>query len=521
MSTAPAQARSNEIASQWQVARQIYPVYASAIRQHGVAIEASRDLEYPVDRNDPQAIERIKQWFDEADAQVEVWQLRQVLQTSEQGSEPVLRGLIARFADKKERTSRDRDKLDFLLAQYFFQCAPARLHETEPTLEDVAQVLEPVLGESITESPGWLAPLDAVLGEVKECESLSELLDREILAHARKLKVEAGAKFFGSGALLTFTRFNILVRNAFIRLIQGDLHAVQFALHALGQRGQTTFDCTAAGLGAEASAEQLRSFCQEWKTIFRGPYSSGHPFHKVIQLRELLEGALVAPAPQAAPPEREQEKVLVDLAAAPEPEPAPPPPPPAPEPVKVADERRPSVPAIVQAEVAAAYKAPPKPAPIKIGNRPLRPLAKEMPAPTDVDGCLEQIAEQLLRDSAKKGTVVMGVTVAGHKLMLSSWEVAAFVEGGDDVSDTLQRAVAARALLSGALEDQKQGKTLQVAPVLAAAHQEAAALQAQIALAKAKQNIDGAVNLSATARRLIGLMEEMERGPKPPQRSKQ
>lgn len=535
MSSAPAAAAENELAAQWRAARQIYPVYAATLQQHGLALEPSRDLEYPVDRNEPEALARIKQWFAAADSKIEVWQLRQILQTSEHGSEPVLRALIARFAEKEERTSRDRDKLDFLLAQYFFQCAPEKLHRTEPTLDDVAQVLEPVLGECITESPAWLAPLDAILDDVKQCESLSELLERETLAHARKLKVEAGAKFFGSGALLTFTRFNILVRSAFIRLIQGDLHAVQFALHALEQRGQTTFDCRAAGLGAAETSERLRSFCQEWKTIFRGPYSSGHPFQKVIQLRELLEAALVAAAPQAAPeapaeapePVAEAAAPVVEAVApvveapapaaavAPEPEP---PPKPVVVPEPQGDAKRPAVPAVVQADVAAAYKAPPKaPRPkIAIGGKPA-----EAPIPTDVDGCLEQIAEQLLKDSGKKGAAVTAVVVAGNKLMLSSWEVAAFVQGGDDVSDALQRAVAARALLTRAVEERRQGRAVEGGPLLAAAHQEAAAIQAQIAQAKEKKNIDGAVNLAASARRLIALMEEMEHGPKPPQRSAQ
>src|SRR3954470_13485927 len=171
MSSAPAPALQNEIAAQWRVARQLYPVYAAILRQHGIALDPSRELEYPADRSEPEAIERIKQWFNAADAKIEVWQLRQILQTSEHGTQPVLHALIARVMEKQERSSRERDKLDFLLAQYFFQCCPEKLHQIEPTLDDVAEILEPVLGESITQSPAWLAPLDALLDDVKQCES--------------------------------------------------------------------------------------------------------------------------------------------------------------------------------------------------------------------------------------------------------------------------------------------------------------------------------------------------------------
>jgi hypothetical protein len=527
MSTALAPAQLNEIAAHWRAARQLYPVYAAVIRQHGIALEPSRDLEYPVDRSEPEAIARIKTWFAEADAKIEVWQMRQVLQTSELGSEPALGALIARLLEKNERSESDRDKIDFLLAQYFFHCAPAKLHQGEPTLDDVAEVLEPVLGESIPEAPGWLAPLEEIIAELRGCESLNELMQRSVLARARKLKTESGEMFFGSGAMLTFTRFNFLVRGTFVRLIHHDLHAIRFALHELEQRGQKRFDCSSVGLGAEMSGDQVRQFCHEWKTIFRAAYSSGQPFQQLIKLRDLLETAV------AAPPE----PVVEPAPAAPEPppplvaaKPAPLPPAPAPEvevkkvepkPGPKAEKQVPAAPTpvAIQQAVAAAYKPAPK-------QQAQKATAKTAPSlvpghSLDIESCLEQIAEQLLKDSAKKGVTVTAVTVAEHKLMLSSWEVAAFVEGGDDVSDALQRAVAARALLSRAAEDLKEGKEVALAPVLASAHDEAAALQAQVAVAKEKKNIDAAVNLAASARRLIGMLEEIEKTPKPPQRSGQ
>jgi hypothetical protein len=209
-----------------------------------------------------------------------------------------------------------------------------------------------------------------------------------------------------------------------------------------------------------------------------------------------VEKPAAAPKPKPAPPETKKPEAKKEkIAAAP-------------------------TPAAVQQEVAAAYRPAPKVAPA-VGKASAMPKPVAPGHSLDIEGCLEQIAEQLLKDSAKKGVTVTSVTVAGHKLMLSSWEVAAFVEGGDDVSDALQRAVAARALLSRVSEDLKQGKEVDATPVLASAHDEAAALQAQVAVAKEKKNIDAAVNLAASARRLIGMMEEIEKAPKPPQRSGQ
>jgi hypothetical protein len=527
MSTALAPAQLNEIAAQWRVARQLYPVYAAVVRTHDIALEPSRDLEYPVDRSELEAIERVRNWFDQADSKIEVWQLRQVLQTSEHGSEPALRALVTRILEKEVRTDSDRDKADFLLAQYFFHCAPEKLHSSEPTLDDVALVLEPVLGECMTEQPAWLAPLDEIITELKQCQSLSDMLAKGTLARARKLKIDAGDKFFGPSALLVFIRFNFMVRGAFVRLIHNDLHAIRLALHGLEQRGQKSFDCTAAGLGKTETPEHVRQFCHEWKTLFRAAYSSGQSFQQIIKLRELLEAALAAAAPQPPAPEPKPEP-LVEKVPEPKPqakaEPTPKEAPKAtPVPVAQAKSAPAAKPESVQKEIAAAYKAAPKAerpaakAPIVIG----KPAAAAASDAADIDGCLDQIATQLLKDNAKRSVVVSAVTVAGQKLMLSSWEVAAFVEGGDDVSDALQRATAARALLSRAAEEKSQGNIANVAAVLTVAHEEAAALQAQVAQAKEKKNIDGAVNLAATARRLLALMEELEPTTKPPQRSAQ
>jgi hypothetical protein len=544
-----------------------------------VQLEPSRDLEYPVDRSEPEALERVRNWFAAADAKIEVWQLRQVLQMSEVGGEPALRALIMRVMEKDRRTESDRDKLDFLLAQYFFHCAPAKLHQGEPSLEEVAEVLEPVIGEASTEPPAWLSPLNGIIAEMGKCRSLTDLLQGGVLARARKLKTDAGDMFFGSGALLTFTRFNFLVRGTFVRLIHNDLHAIRFTLHALEERGQKTFDCTAAGMGKGETSDALRQFLHEWKTLFRAAYSSGQSFQQLIKLRELLEAALAAPVPQVvapapppapappvakaapAPPAakapaavapakpaapapapkpapvaaapvpqpKKEEKKAPAAAPVPQPVAAPPKAAPKPEAVKpaatppVAPAAKPAAPptptpVAVQQAVASAYKATPKIETAKPAAKPAMAVAAKPAAPAapaDVDACLEQIGEQLLKDAAKKGTVVVGVTVAGHKLMLSSWEVTAFVEGGDEVAD------AARALLSRAAEEHKQGNDSGLAAALAAGHAEAAAIQAQIAQAKEKKNIDAAVNLAASARRLIGLMEEIEKGAKPPQGSKQ
>src|SRR5260370_39779111 len=77
-----------------------------------------------------------------------VHQLRHLLQmTTLNASESGLRALIHRHLRKLKKSSVDRDKIDFLLVQYFALCAPAKIYHKQIEPADVAQVMQPVLGD--------------------------------------------------------------------------------------------------------------------------------------------------------------------------------------------------------------------------------------------------------------------------------------------------------------------------------------------------------------------------------------
>jgi len=80
------------------------------------------------------------------DSRVLVHQLRHLLQqTTLNASESGLRALIQRHLRKPSKTNIDRDKIDFLLVQYFALCAPAKVYHKQIELEDTAIVMKPVL----------------------------------------------------------------------------------------------------------------------------------------------------------------------------------------------------------------------------------------------------------------------------------------------------------------------------------------------------------------------------------------
>ncbi len=478
-----------EIAALWRAARRIYPIYAGMVRHFDLGIQPCRDLESPIDRNDPEILEAIASWFDAVDERSHAGHLRQALQTAHVAKEDNLRELLRRFLDKEKKTAADRDKIDFLLVQYFSQCAPHSMHNRALELDDVAQALEPVLGETAPQQPRWLEVLDSELAKLAACKSLGELLEKGVLAHVRQLKEEAGEMYYGSGALLVFTRFNFVARHTFFRLLHADLGIMRQALHQVEQCGIKTLDCKRAGLSAQEPVENLARICHDWKTPFRAPYAAGKPFEQMMSVLRILQEAAAASAPQPAP-------------AAQIPEPAPPAPMAAPQPA----------PAPLAAAVPAVEGPSTAEAPVHRAEQETPSPATAKPQALDVQGCLEHIAEQLIGEIQPTPTSVATVHYNDAKILLSSWEVAAFTKGGNDSADALQRAVAARTLLLEAVERKKKNlPAVDLPDVIKLAHAEVALLQESIAKAKDAKDIDAAVNLAASGKRLLSLIDEAEK----------
>ena len=492
----------SEIAAQWRQARQLYEVYSALLENFALGLPPCRDLESPIDKADPQAIERIRQWFVQMDDRVHVHQLRQLLQTSKLGTEENLRALLHHHINKEKKTETDRDKIDFLLVQYLSSTAPPGFYEKSVSFEEIAQVLEPVLGEVGAHPPKWQEPLEQATNNLDSVRSLRELLEQGTLDQMRKLKVSAGDMYFGPTALVAITRFNFFVRRTFVRLIASDLHAIRFSLTELERRNVKEVDCRRANLGAKEPIENLRQICQEWKKPFRAAYAAGQNFRELVEIRSALEDALAhSPEPGAAPSiEQEEESVEQTPSqslAATQPEAESAGPAAAPEPEEKVSKAAPS-------STAPKAEEPPR-AEEKPGRS--QPAAATNGHPADLQGTLEHIAEELRKLNIKEAAVA-NVVLGGVKLMLSTWEVGAFVKGGDETADALQQAVAARAILAAQLDLRKKGQPVDMSDVIKTAELESRKIQARIAVAKQAKDIDAAVNLAATSKRLSGLLDE-------------
>jgi aspartate/tyrosine/aromatic aminotransferase len=165
---------------------------------------------------------------------------------------------------------------------------------------------------------------------------------------------------------------------------------------------------------------------------------------------------------------------------------------------------------------AAKAKTETPPAPKSKATKDLvRAAGKDEEAPVEKDGYLDQcigdITRQLMAAPPKHGASVTPIVLAGCKLLIATWEAEAYTKGNDELSEALQRAVAARTILHVCVERHKKREPTDLFVALEIAHLAVEEMRHQVAKAKQEKNIDGAVNLAATTKRLLGLIAEGEK----------
>jgi hypothetical protein len=468
---------------------------------------------------DKKTRERDILWLDEVDRRIEAVHLRQFLATPAVAREEGLRIFLKRHLLKPEKQTSDRDKIDLLIVQYFVLCAPQELIARHIEFADVAKVLRPLLGEVEAASLECCEPLDRILEAAQKCSSLRDMVEQGLMEQGRIVKEEVGGMFYDPVALVSICRFNFVLRRTFIQLLHADLRAIGMALNELERRGRKTIDCRRAALSDAEPIEKLRQFHEHWKVPFQTDYkqnSSFRPYEQLMCLREDLEEALgtgpgssrSTPAPGAAksgsgqtgiksksPEKNSEPPEKLDPASVP----------------SGSKELTPSVkpPAVVAPGAKQPARAIPNPVSQEASPVPEQKIPNV--AALDPEGLEEKIWEQLIATPPVRGRSMTTVTVEETRVLLSAWEVAAFISASGQDSDDLRRVIVARAMLSTAMERRKRLLDFKMLhQSVAHARKEIPRFQERIDQLKRAAKTDSAVNLGISLKRLLSLIDEAE-----------
>jgi hypothetical protein len=496
----------------WESFVRVYPIYSALSRHLGLS-----EGPYPPGADaapwpTKDAWARDLCWLDEVDQRVQAVDLRKFLSTPAAAREEDLRLFLQRQLRKSQKLPADRDKIDLLIVQYFVLCAPQSLIDGDVEFEQVAEILRPVIGEMTAPPPASCEALDGILDAAQECHSLRDMVEQGSMEQGRLAKEATGESFYEPAALVSMCRFNFILRRTFIQLLHADLRAIGKTLDALERKGVESVDCRRAGLSASEPLAQMKQFHQHWKAPFHD-YSQGSSFRayeQLMSLREDLEEALgsgsTVPAPaQPSGAARKRPKASATESRVADPAPS-------------AEKSASSSPAGLDPERYASLESA---IPGSKSETVSKSVPKESkPAPeqnvpaagiADVEVLEEKIWEQLISTPPTRGRSMTTVTVEETRVLLSAWEVAAFVSDSGPESDELRRVIVARALLSTAMERWKRFldvKTLYQA--VAHARGEIPRFQERIEHLKRTAKTDSAVNLGISLKRLLSLVEEAD-----------
>jgi hypothetical protein len=467
--------------AQWEELRSVFPIYVALAKQLQLEIPIPQNKRILPEKVDPDLFSQIQKWLEVMDQQVMVHQLRHLLQmTTLNASESGLRALIMRHLRKPAKSTTDRDKVDFLLVQYFALTAPPKIYHKQIELSDVANVLRPVFGEVDSTPLPWCESLENMIHALRGFKSLRDMLQTNFIEQGRRVKETAGGMFYDPSAMLAFIRFNFLMRRTLIELMHADLIFIRSGLINLQNAGAKTIECQSVGLGKAEPIEKIQQMTDEWKQPFQKEYTErtiNQAFEKLLGLRADVGRAVEKvigksqPAPTVAEPEAPSKK--------------------------------------------SASSAPASGSSPKAKEKPEVAVAKpaEASGPAlDFETCMEKIWEQLISAPPSRGRSMTTVIVGGARLLMSSWEVAAFVSEDGPAAEDLRRAVVARALLASNLERAKEtGNATGLDRALTIARVEVSRLQERVEAAKQAKDTEAAVNLGISTKRLLSALDEGEK----------
>jgi hypothetical protein len=459
----------NSRSGQWEENRSVFPIYIALAKHLQIEIPFAQNKRVLPEKAELELFTQVDTWLNSMDQQVMVHQLRHLLQmTTLNASESGLRALIMRHLKKPGKTITDRDKVDFLLVQYFALCAPAKIFHKQIELADVALVMKPVFGEVSTAPLPWCEPLEKMILALRGFKGLRDILKTNFIEQGRRVKETAGNMFYDPNAMLAFVRFNFLLRRTLIELMHADLIYIRSGINHLETAETKTIDCQSSGLSAAEPVAKVRQYADEWKQPFQKEYterSVNQAFDKLLSLRSDIERAV--------------EKVLG-------------------KPLEAASTVPPEASSLAKAS---ASKEPT----VAKKNEPVEPEL-------DFESCMEQIWEQLISAPPSRGRSMTTVKVAGARLLMSSWEVTAFVSEDGPAAEDLRRAVVARAMVTAATERAKtSANATNIDRVLPIARVEVSRLQERVEVAKQAKDTEAAVNLGISTKRLLSALDEAEK----------
>ena len=176
---------------------------------------------------------QVSQWLTITDFGITPLHLRMYLEKHPMEDRD-LRALIKYYLAKSPRAHNDRDKLDYLLLEYFMDKVKLTDVPNLEVLLEIEEQFEPLMPSIELPEPSSkielrLSELYGLRAHLAEFTDLDKLIQSRLVERARALKLQLGEAYFHPSILPRVVHFNLDFRRRFDRLFKSQVKAVQKA----------------------------------------------------------------------------------------------------------------------------------------------------------------------------------------------------------------------------------------------------------------------------------------------------
>lgn len=259
------------------------------------------------------ALRALRQWLAVTDLAISAFNLRTHLE-KHPPERDLQQALIHYYLDKKPHVESDRDKLDFLLTDYFvadqggLPPEPQKLHTAlEGLLRGEA---EKPLGSS---SEVMAHELESLIARVEDFSDFDQLVQARMVERVRAIKANLGEEFYHPHVLATVIRFNVSFRSHFETLFHQQLTTMREETRAILREAEELVRLVETAYRARIQQEgqtTARSAPVETAAQIEPPSPMGRPLEVVDERPPIDRLARVV---QEAPRERELKGIVSRL----------------------------------------------------------------------------------------------------------------------------------------------------------------------------------------------------------------
>lgn len=248
------------LVAQWRLARNLFPIYLELTR-HAHECPPPPCSSFESDDR-PESLQAIRQWFEAVDASLSPARFRTVLQAANaMHSDTMLHAIAQHFLARRDPVAPAREKLDFVLLRYFSVCSPPSFHARTVSRRNVADVLQPLVGDC-PDGPAAAQPrLDQLLVRIAGCRTLDQFT--ALLKEAAGWEAGLQAHYFDPPVLVGLTHFHYLLHLAAVAAVDTTLSQMVKHLEGLRAKGVEHLDCSIAGMSEK---EAVSGLIEKWKS---------------------------------------------------------------------------------------------------------------------------------------------------------------------------------------------------------------------------------------------------------------